>query len=215
MRPTILIPPSDVPPQTEEKTSALLRNVISELPGEEVRIGHVVRQLRKRSFGGLFVILGLLGLVPGISVFAGLAMLIPAVQLILGFRAALLPRFVRERRVATATLQAAGERFIPWIEKLERFVRPRWLTMTLPPMPTVIGVLALGLAVVVALPIPFSNVLPAVALACLSLGFLERDGLMLVVGIVLALIALSVGAAMAYFAGEAVILVIEQRLGRP
>ena len=114
--------PENVPPSTDEKTSALLRRVLAELPADSVRIGHIVRQLRRRSFGGLLILLAALGLLPAISFFAGLAMIVPGLQMMAGFRAPLLPRVIRQREIGTYHVRALGNKAIPWIEKLERVV---------------------------------------------------------------------------------------------
>ena len=207
--------PQSVPPPTDEKTSALLRRVLAELPADSVRIGYIVRQLRRRSFGGLLILLAALALLPAISFFAGLAMIVPGLQMMAGFRAPLLPRAIRQREIRTDHVRALGNKAIPWIEKLERVIRPRWLLLTLPPMPSVIGLLVIGLALVVMLPLPFSNLPPAVALLCLSLGLLERDGIMILIGLLVAAIALVVGVLIAYVAVESISLFIAERLRGP
>ena len=38
---------------------------------------------------------------------------------------------------------------IPWLERVERYVRPRWLRVSLTPMPNVVGVILIALALVV------------------------------------------------------------------
>lgn len=201
----------NVPPTTDEKTSALLRRVMDELPPDKVRIGHIVRQLRRRSFGGILILLAMLALLPAISFLAGLAMILPGLQMLSGFRAPLLPRVVRQREIGTDRVRALGMRAIPWIEKLERVVRPRWLFLTLPPMPSVVGFLVIGLALVVMLPLPFSNLPPAIALTCLALGLLERDGVIILVGAVVAAIALFIGVVIAYVAIESILLFAAER----
>ena len=209
----MLSPLQKFPPATDEKTSALLRRILTELPAEKVRIGHIVRQLRRRSFGGILILLAALGLLPAISFLAGLAIIVPGVQMMAGFRAPLLPRVVRQREIGTDHVRALGNRVIPWIEKLERVVRPRWLFLTLPPMPSLIGFLVVGLALVVMLPLPFSNLPPAVALLCLSLGLLERDGLMILIGLSVGVIALIVGVLVTYVVVEGFFPFVAERTG--
>ena len=203
----------NVPSPTNESTSALMMRILAELPADKVRIGYIVLHLRRRSFGGILIFLAALGLLPGISFFAGLAMIVPGFQMIAGFRAPLLPRSVRQQEIRSAHVRALGNKAIPWIHKLERVVRPRWLFLTLPPMPSVIGFLVVGLALVVMVPLPFSNLPPAIALLCLAFGLLERDGLMIAIGLVAAAIALTVGAVVAYIALEGVTLFWRQHFG--
>jgi len=193
-----------------KKTSILLRQLLSELSGERVTVDHIVRELRRRSFGGLFILLAAVGLLPGLSFFAGLAMLVPAVQMALGFRAPVLPGFVRRRELDVSTVSAVGTNVLPWIERLERVVKPRWLVLTLQPMPTLVGIAIIGLALVLMLPLPFSNLPPAVAMFCLSLGLIERDGLMITIGMLVGLAALVIGAGIAVIAFEAFTPVLQR-----
>ena len=65
-----------------ETTSARLGRILAQLPGPDVSIGHIVAQLRRRSFGGILIILAALGLLPGISLFAGLLAIVIGLQLL-------------------------------------------------------------------------------------------------------------------------------------
>ncbi len=200
----------DNSPPTTERTSILLKQLLAKLPEDDVSVGFIVLQMRRRSFGGIFIVLAAFGLLPGISFFAGLAMLVPAFQMALGFRAPLLPRFIRQRRIGVTAVRALGNRAIPWIEKAEFYIKPRWIPLTLPPVPMIIGVLTIGLALVLMLPLPFSNFPPALALICFSLGLLERDGMMVGFGLILAITALIVGGVVAMIASEALLLLVKQ-----
>lgn len=204
--------PSPAPP---DRTSDLLRHILDEVSEPTVRVGHIVRKLRRRSFGGLFILLAILGLLPGISLVDGLAMIIPAIQLALGMRAPLLPHFVRMREINIGVLRSVIDRLMPWIERMERRVKPRWPVLSTPPMPNLIGTLIIGLALVVVLPLPFSNMPPAIALVCLALGILERDGLMILLGVIIGLVALAIGVGVAFIALEGSLYVFRQYLGIP
>ena len=200
-------------PIVVEKTSVVLENVLAETSEPTVRVGYVMMRLRSRSFGGLFILLAVLGMVPGVSAIAGLAMIIPAAQLALGLRSPVLPRFIRRRNVETQTLRNLFAKTIPLVVRLERYVKPRWLWFTTAPVPTLIGVLIIGLAAVVILPLPFSNMPPAVSLILLSLGLLERDGLMIFFGLLVAMVALSIGGMIFYLAFEGTSSLIERVFG--
>ncbi len=200
--------PSISPPPAE-RTSIVLRNLLAKLPEDDVSIGFIVLQMRRRSFGGVFLVLAALGLLPGISFFAGLAMLVPAFQMAPGFRAPLLPRFIRQRRIGVMAVRAMGNRAIPWIEKAERYIKPRWIPLTLPPVPMIVGIVTIGLALIVMLPLPFSNLPPALALLCFSLGLLERDVLMIGIDLVVAATAAVTGGIVAMIASEALVLLVK------
>jgi hypothetical protein len=62
-------------------------------------------------------------------------------------------------------------------------LRPRGTAWALPPMEYLVGLVCLLLAIVVLLPIPLGNMLPALAISMLALGVLERDGYWIVAGL--------------------------------
>ncbi|MDZ4878894.1 MAG: hypothetical protein CLLPBCKN_008332 [Chroococcidiopsis cubana SAG 39.79] len=55
-----------------------------------------------------------------------------------------------------------------------------------------LGLFILLMAIVIALPIPLGNMLPAIAIVVISLGMSEGDGLLVIVGVVAASIILAV-----------------------
>ncbi len=132
-------------------------------------------------------------------------MIVPATQMAIGFRGPVLPKFIHSRELEVSKVFALATKVIPWIEKLERFVRPRWLWLTVSPMPNLIGLAVIGLALVIMLPLPFSNLPPALALLCLSIGLLERDGVLIAFGIIVTVVALAVGIFMAAVALQTLI----------
>ena len=91
-----------------------------------------------------------------------------------------LPRFIMHRRLSTARSAQLLTGAIKVARQLERFVRPRFAFLHAGP-----GMLRLiGLGLVIAslglmlpLPIPFSNSIPALAVVLLAIGMMEKDGL--------------------------------------
>jgi hypothetical protein len=76
--------------------------------------------------------------------------------------------------------------------QLEKFVRPRLAFLhTGPGMLQLIGVaiVTAGLGLMLPLPIPFSNHLPAWAVVLLSIGMMEKDGLCVLLGHLTAIVA--------------------------
>jgi hypothetical protein len=75
---------------------------------------------------------------------------------------------------------------------LEQVAHPRWPTPHGATKRVVgVAVLILGIAVVFT-PIPLSNIPPALVIALISLAYLEEDGLLLAIGLLLAVILLTV-----------------------
>ena len=180
------------------KTSELLYEAINNLEGKNVAVGDFILQFQRRSFGGVLLILAILAMLPGISVFAGIAMTVPAFQLLMGYPAPVFPKSIRKRTVSVSALKRWGPKIINWVEMLEKLVRFRWPKLTSVAARRLMGLAILLLAIIVTIPFPFSNFPPSVAIICFALGLLERDGLMVIIGSVVGLIALTIGVTILY-----------------
>ena len=94
--------------------------------------------------------------------------------------------------MAHADFAQLVRRIAPWLQRGERMLRPRLSWLARPPMEWLIGAVCLLLAIVLTLPIPLGNILPALAISVLALAILERDGLWVLYGLGLALVAAAV-----------------------
>jgi hypothetical protein len=180
-------------PTSSIKTSALLAETLQAFDSTHVSVGDLMMQFQRRSFGGVLLILALLAMVPGISVFAGIAMVVPAFQLFIGLSAPVFPSFIQQRQIRVANLQKWGMTISQWVERLETLVVPRWPLLSNRLARRLIGLVILFLGIVVTIPFPFSNFPPALATMCFALGLLERDGLMILIAAALSAIAFTIG----------------------
>lgn len=71
------------------------------------------------------------------------------------------------------------------LRRAERLTRPRWPFMTGELADTLIGIACILLAVMMALPVPFGDMLPGLAIALLALGVVQRDGVFVLLGAVM------------------------------
>ena len=191
---------NDTSKPSQLKTSELLNETINSLHGKNIEIGELISQFQRRSFGGVLLILAILAMVPGISIFAGIAMIVPAYQLLIGLSAPVFPSSVRKRKVSVNALKRWGPKVITWVILLEKLVRFRWPVLTNTPARRVMGLTIMLLAIIVTIPFPFSNFPPSVAIICFALGLLERDGLMVIIGSFIGVVAFAIGATLFYVA---------------
>lgn len=171
-----------------------------------LRIGALLERLGEHAFGLAMLLLGLVGVVPGLSMIAGLALLVVAARMILS-AATPMPRFIADRTVPTARLVAFVGRAAPVLRALERPLRPR-LPACLAAARAIAGPWVAVLALAMTIPIPLSNIPPALAVVAIALASLARDGMALAA-------ALAVSAALAAFAtfeGWAVLHRVASRL---
>lgn len=152
---------------------------------DRVTIGHILHNFGVRGFAFLLLILALLNIVifmvPFVSLVFGVPMVILAVQMVLGLHTPVFPQFIRHQSIPAETLTKGLEKAIGWVVRLERYIRPRFSLLTDTRLNRVHGVLAVMLAIMVTLPIPFINIPPSLGLAALAIGLLQRDGLFIIV----------------------------------
>ena len=151
--------------------------------------------LGDRSFAPLlvlFAIINLIPLPPGASAFLGLPLVIVSAQMALGSKRAWLPRFLMNKSLSADQFRSLMSRVIPWLIRLELWIRPRYWPFWRRRGDRVIGVICLLLAIVVTLPIPLGNWLPAFSTALLGLSLSERDGILFAVGGLVGVLALGV-----------------------
>jgi len=175
-------------------TSAVLQRLLSEAPPDHVSVGWIMEQLEERSFGLLMFLLAVIALVPGLSTFIGVLFAVPAYQMIVARRSPALPRIATARRLPTRRFAQVVERIAPVLQRAETLVRPRW------PRPfrttkRMVGIAILLLGLTLALPVPFGHILPAFVIMIVALAYLEEDGVVLCLGLALALVSFSITAA--------------------
>jgi hypothetical protein len=100
-----------------------------------------------------------------------------------------LPKFIRHRRISAPRLVTGGIRFAKLMEKV---VKPRMHFLhSWPGAVNLIGlgIVAGGLLLLLPLPIPFSNMVPAWAVVLLTAGMMERDGLVVLLSHTMTLVS--------------------------
>ena len=90
---------------------------------------------------------------------------------------------------------------------------PRLSGLVAPPAEYLIGGVCLFLSVLLALPIPFGNSLPSLAIIMFSLAILERDGVWVIAGVVMSVVATAWLASIAFAMFQAALLLIRSTFG--
>ena len=194
-------------PEAEtEAISDVLQRVL-EQGGEKVSVGELVDVFGSRAFGALmfiFTVPNLLPLPPGSSTVLGAPLVLISPQLALGVRRPWIPRWLAKRSISREVMRKAFGKLMPKLKELENLSKPRLGVMFGPVQDRLLGLVCFLLALVLILPIPFGNFLPAAAVSALAFSLTQRDGLVALFGYLLtaasvAVLALSATAVMAAF----------------
>ena len=194
--PSILEPaPATTPSAVEEprRLSSDLRALLHEADGRTVTVERIEEILKGRGVAMLILLLSAPFIVPapGLSTPFGIGICLLGLRIAIGGRSAL-PRFIREKEVKFATLERVVSCIVRVVSKLEKRIRPRMRFMRdHPRMVNLIGVgiISSGFVLSLPLPIPLSNLFPALSIMCLAAGLMERDGLLVLWGYVLGVLS--------------------------
>jgi hypothetical protein len=159
-------------------------------------IGALVDSLGERAFGALMFIFAVPNIIPtppGTSAILGLPLVILTWQVMVGRQSLWLPEVIRKRQISREVLQSFVSKVLPYMGKIERVLKPRFgLLVSSDASERVIGFITFALSLVLFLPIPLNNMLPAAAISCIALGLAERDGVAVGVGYLLGFASLGV-----------------------
>ena len=168
------------------RTSELLRRFARDLPADRITLGEVVAGLGDRGLGVLLAVFALPNILPSAVLFGnvltGIPPLIFAIQLMLGSDHLILPKFIAKRTIGTRWMKALAPKVAAVLSWIEPLLRPRMAWVTVPRAERFVGAVAILLAAVSTLPIPFGHNLPAFGLVLIGLGLIERAGLAIMLG---------------------------------
>jgi hypothetical protein len=178
------------------RTSELLRDFVAQTEGPRISLGALRDALGDRGFGVLLFIFALPNLVPVnvplLSAVLGVPLVLLAAQLAVGRHKPWFPRWLTARTFPRLGFAAIVMHTMPYLERAERLLRPRLVGLLSWTGERLIGVALFILAVVLTLPIPFGNWLPAFAIAIIGLALVEKDGVAVLVGLAIGLASLAV-----------------------
>ncbi len=183
-------------------------------PLESVTIGSLLEAFHERGFGFFLFLIALPCALPipsmGISTLISLPLLLLTGQQALGFHTIWLPGSLKRRTVSGEGIQKFITLCMPWVRRLEIFVRPRLGFMTQGVFSHLIGISGFIMAMSNALPVPLTNTVPCIGICLMSVGVVMRDGLAVLGGMALGLawIAMLV-VAFIFFGIEGFVLVKE------
>lgn len=196
-------------PEESDKLSAILARL---RPGPDGRVSldQLDGVLAERSFGAflvLFAIPNLIPLPPGATLVLGIPLILVSWQMMASRRKRVwLPERIAQYSMDGERFLSLLERILPWLRWIESAIRPRFWFLKSRRSERLLGAFAFVLAVVVFIPIPFGNWLPAFALAVIGLSDTERDGYGLILGIIIGVISILLAAVVVIAAGALIAL---------
>ena len=166
-----------VPNKPRSRTSDVLLTLIESTNQPSVTLRNLTERLGDRTFGMLLVLAAIFSVIPFVSLISGLLIAILGLQMAVGLTNTRLPKSIMDWPLSPSGVRSALTAFEPKVRAIERYLRPRWQFTEAPIIDRVNGIIITILGVVIALPIPLTNLAPALVAILLGLGLMERDGL--------------------------------------
>lgn len=178
------------------RTSQLLAALARHRTQGDVTVRDVADWLGGRSYGLVLLVLALPAwipvLPPGVASIFGIVLVAVALQMIVGKTVPWLPQIVEQRGLAADKFRRLVDRAEPWLRRIEQVCRPRLGHPTDGPVVRVVALWILVLALAICVPFPMTNSGPALSIAVIALGLIERDGLMVAGGVLLGVLSMIV-----------------------
>lgn len=180
--------PQPAPPEVSD----ILRNFIAAHQETGVTIRDMVHYFGDRAFGFLLLVFALICIIPlpipGIHMFLSLPLFYLSIQQMAGRREIWFPEKVLNYRLPQKAISDVGTKTVPWIEKIENITERRMVFLTDPWFFRLFGAVAFYITAFIAIPLPLTNLVPAVGVAIMSVGILVKDGFAMVVGAAIGII---------------------------
>ncbi len=175
-----------LPPDERRAFSEVLDD-LARRPGPRLTLGEIVDAFGERGFGALILIIALVSLFPwppGSKAILSVPMILLSLELAFQRDRVWLPGWTLNRSLPRQTFARAVGRIMKPVRFVERLSKPRmpWLTGEVADVVT--GLTCVFLAVMLALPVPFGDLLPCLTLIVLGLGIMQRDGVAILLGAV-------------------------------
>ena len=169
----------------EISTTEFLQQVIRAKKTDRISIDELKTSLHERGFSILLIIFSLpvFVSVPGMTAIFATPLFFLGLQMMLGFDSPWLPKWVSARSIKRSLFCLMITKSSPLLKKIERFLHPRWLIFSSHLGSKIIGMFVAIFAVSIAIPLPFTNLFPAFAIVIMALGFLSKDGLTIILGL--------------------------------
>ncbi|MBV6659113.1 MAG: exopolysaccharide biosynthesis protein [Devosiaceae bacterium] len=157
---------------------------------QRMQLGALAEALQERAFGMMILALALPCCLPFVYIIpqiVALPMLVLTGQMAAGRHAPWLPANLTSRDFDIAAMRSVVARGKRWFGWAEIFARPRLLALSGPTASRLIGALLMIPSASILVPLPSTNTVPGIGVAIASIGLIERDGLLILLGLFIGL----------------------------
>lgn len=187
---------------TIRSISELFEQDFLSIERDKISLSYILEAVHERGFGFILFLIALpmalpVPVPPGVNILLASPLLLLTAQQMMGRHTIWLPQKILSKTMSREKFTKMIKASIPWIKRLEFFIRPRLGFMTQGIFSNLIGLFGLIMALSVCVPLPLTNTVPSLGIALMGIGVVMRDGIAVLGG---AIVGLAWVAALCYFA---------------
>ncbi len=161
----------------------------------KVTLFDIKTALHERGFGILIIIFSLplsvpIPVPPGYTTILSIPLILFSPQLLFGFDSPWMPNWLERKSFQRSTLALVVEKTSPTLKKIEKFMKPRMSFIFRGPGENILAFIMLLCALSIAIPLPLTNFIPAIGTTLISLGIMNKDGFLSIMGVLVSLCGL-------------------------
>lgn len=189
--------------------SAVLEGVVSKNTADSITFHELKIAFHERGFGLLMVIFILplsipFPYPPGFTTVLVVPVFIFSLQMAFGMDAPWLPKWVERQAIKRVTLAKVIEKASPALKKVERLLRPRLYFVSTRGGEKIMGIFCIIFSLSIAVPVPLTNLLPGVGIMVMALGLLSKDGITIMIGMIIGSIGVFFTTLILFYGSKAV-----------
>lgn len=184
--------------------SELLQQLVDKTNNQEnISLGEINEHLNKCGFAILMILFAFpmaipLPYPPGFTTVLGIPILIFSIQMMFGMKNPLLPAWAAKKTIKASHLAFAVTKAHKYFIFLEKRMKSRIPYFSSDNGEIIIGFVSFLCSISIVLPIMFGNAVPSAGVCIMALGLLGKDGLVVILGIIVSIVGLFVATMVVY-----------------
>lgn len=174
------------------KVSEILTHFIDSHREDKITIRAMVHAFGERAFGFLTLVFALICIIPlpipGIHMLLSIPLFYLSAQQMVGRREVWFPQKVLDYEIPRKAFENISIKAIPWIIRIESISKPRLTFLTSRWWFCFFGAAIFYITAFLSIPLPLTNLVPAIGISLMALGLLNRDGVTLIIGAIIGVV---------------------------
>lgn len=197
----------------KKEASDVLQEVITNNKNTHISFLEIKTSIHERGFGLLLLFFALplsipLPIPPGITAIPGIPLVMFSIQMLRGMDSPWLPQWLGKKTIKKETLVFLLNKATPYLKKVEKLMHPRLSFASSKKGEQIVGFFCLMFSISIMIPLPLTNFIPAVGILLMSLGLLSKDGVPIILGMIVGTIGLTITSLIILLGKKAVINLI-------